>query len=130
MKTVARLSELEDAYLARARLEGSGVRAFIPDEYTQAADGMYMNAIGGVRVQVADEDVPRVREILDLPPIDAGSLACPFCGSTNVRLRSFGAWTAIGRLLRFLPPPQPRTADCLACRRSFKVAPDTRSRRP
>ena len=32
MKTIATYGKLDDAFLARARLEGSGVNASIPDE--------------------------------------------------------------------------------------------------
>ena len=46
------------------RLESAGVNAFVQDENMIQMDWLYSNAIGGVRVQVADEDVAAVREFL------------------------------------------------------------------
>lgn len=66
MKTIAAFSKIEDAYLVRSRLEGSGVTAFVRDEFTVAANPLYANAIGGVKVEVADEDYDRAREVLAL----------------------------------------------------------------
>ena len=40
----------------RAHLEGSGIAAFVRDDHTVAADWALSNAIGGVKVEVADED--------------------------------------------------------------------------
>jgi Putative prokaryotic signal transducing protein len=69
MKTVATFSWLDEAYVARATLEGNGMRAYIPDELTVSTRPLLGNAIGGVRVQVEDEEYERARQILRLPPI-------------------------------------------------------------
>jgi hypothetical protein len=69
MKTVATFSWLDEAYLTKARLEGNGVRAYIPDELTVSTRPLLGNALGGVRVQVEDEEYERARQILQLPPI-------------------------------------------------------------
>jgi hypothetical protein len=63
--TVATTSTPTEASLIRNHLEAEGIRVFLSDE---AAVGMawYLgNAIGGVKVQVADEDAERAFEILD-----------------------------------------------------------------
>jgi hypothetical protein len=64
MHTVQTCSTLPEAQVIQSLLGGSGIKAFLPDEYTIQNDWMLMNAIGGVRVQVADEDVARAMEIL------------------------------------------------------------------
>jgi hypothetical protein len=56
MKMLASFSKAEDAHLLRARLEGSGIAAYVRDEHMVTADWLYSNAIGGVKVDVADED--------------------------------------------------------------------------
>ena len=61
MTTIASFTKPEDAHLLRMRLESAGVEAFIQDEHVNFT---YTGASGGVRVQVADEDVPAVREFL------------------------------------------------------------------
>lgn len=70
MTTLITCNQLIEAQLMRAALAGSGVTAHIPDELTIEASGhVYSPAIGGVRLQVEDEDVELAREILAaLPP--------------------------------------------------------------
>ena len=122
MKTIASYAKPDDAFLARARLEGSGVAASIRDEHTISTDWFYSNAIGGVRVEVEDEDVARAREILELPPIEKGILTCPRCGSENVRLRELSAWTAMSLFLGFPLPVKTRQADCISCHKTVPAA--------
>ena len=61
MTTVATFNLPEEAHLLRMRLESAGIEAFVQDEYVYQT---FVSAIGGVRVQVADVDVPTVREFL------------------------------------------------------------------
>jgi Putative prokaryotic signal transducing protein len=65
--TVANCTLLVAAQVIRATLESSGITAFIPDEFTVETAPHLALLIGGVRVQVADEDAPRAREILASP---------------------------------------------------------------
>ncbi len=86
MLTVASFSKPEDAHLLRLRLEAGGVPAFIQDENMVQTDWLVSNAIGGVRVQIADEDADRAKEILQDPGIDDASAVmavCPYCNSTE-----------------------------------------------
>jgi hypothetical protein len=62
--TVRIYSTLPEAQVIRSFLEGSGIKAFLPDEFTIQNNWMWTNAIGGVRVQVAEENVERAEEIL------------------------------------------------------------------
>jgi hypothetical protein len=64
MQTIATLSKVEDAHLIRMRLEASGIEAFVQDENVVQWDWLLSNAIGGVRVQVADEDGQAALELL------------------------------------------------------------------
>ena len=86
MITVASFSKPEEAHLLRLRLEAGGVPAFVQDENMVQMDWMYSNAIGGVRVQIAEEDVDRAKEILEEPgvePESTGMPCCPKCASTD-----------------------------------------------
>ena len=69
----------------RTRLEAAGIRAFVQDEHLVQMNWLYSNAVGGVRVQIADEDVDPAREFLAAdstqPCPDADDVACPACGS-------------------------------------------------
>lgn len=88
MITVGTFSKPEEAHLLRMRLEAGGVRAFIQDENLIQLHWLYSNAIGGVRVQIAEADREQAIEILnekqDHEPPDAVNRSCPYCGSTDV----------------------------------------------
>lgn len=83
MITLATFSTPEEAHLFRARLEAGGIPAFVQDECLVQMDWLYSNAVGGVRVQVADEDAEAARAFLadDLPEGAPVEVACPKCGS-------------------------------------------------
>jgi len=88
MLTVATFSKPEEAHMLRLRLEAGGVPAYIQDENMVQTDWLYSNAIGGVRVQIDEDDVDRAKEILQDPGIDvepAGMPACPKCSSANTK---------------------------------------------
>ena len=87
MITVGTFSKPEEAHLLRARLEAGGVRAFVQDENIVQMNWLYSNAIGGVRVQISEEDIQEAQAILkqaqfDLP--DVVDIDCPQCGSIEV----------------------------------------------
>jgi hypothetical protein len=54
--------DIDEAYMFRSVLEGSGVEAFIPDEYELRTNPPI--AIAGVRLLVRKEDVERASAIL------------------------------------------------------------------
>jgi len=86
MITIASFSKPENAHLLRMRLEAGGVTAYILDENTVQMDWLISNAIGGVRVQIAEEDIENAREILSevLPVAPSNDHPiCPSCASKN-----------------------------------------------
>ena len=56
MKTVAAFSTLAEAHLFCAHLGGSGIDASLRDEHTINADWLLSNALGGVKVEVDEND--------------------------------------------------------------------------
>ncbi len=62
MTTIATFNKSEDAHLLRLRLESGGIAAFLVDENITQMEWSFLT--GGVRVQVADEEVEVVREFL------------------------------------------------------------------
>ena len=62
--TVATFPDVSQAELARERLEGEGVRAFVIDAQTTGVMPYLANAMGGVRLQVDPKDEEKAREIL------------------------------------------------------------------
>ena len=64
MRTLASFNLPIDAYLLRARLEGSGITAYVRDENLVTLDWLYSNSVGGVKVDVTDEDFEKALEIM------------------------------------------------------------------
>lgn len=71
----------------RTRLEAAGIPAYVQDEHFIQMDWLYSKAIGGVRVQIADDDFDEEREFLAAdspqPAPDAENVVCPACGSQH-----------------------------------------------
>ena len=97
MTTVATFWKPEEAHLFRMRLASSGIDSFIQDESIIQLDMLFANVLGGVRVQVAEEDVPAVRELLAEDPgvpAEADEPRCPKCGATAIETEQFSRWFA------------------------------------
>jgi len=54
--------------LLRMRLEDAGIPAYLRDENTIQWDWAYSNMLGGVKVDVADEDVDAAKAVLATVP--------------------------------------------------------------
>ncbi len=65
MVTIERYFTLDRAYLARGLLESAGIECVLLDENIMRIHWLCGPAIGGVRLQVAEEDAASAREILD-----------------------------------------------------------------
>lgn len=119
MKIIATYSKPEEAHLAAALLEGNGIAVNVRDADTVGNYWMYSNAVGGVKVAVAESDVELAREILELPKEANSLLACPHCGSGNVKMREMNLVNAITVALGFVLPFGAKKIDCLDCQKSF-----------
>ncbi|WP_158279703.1 putative signal transducing protein [Coraliomargarita sinensis] len=120
MPVIATYTKMEDAHLAVSQLQGSGVEAWLRDEATANLYWLYSNAIGGVKVEVAEEDIERAREVLELPKEESGLLQCPHCGSQNTSVRQMNLISALALIfLSLILPERKHKADCLDCGKSF-----------
>jgi len=63
--TVFKAFSPAEAQLVRSRLEAAGFHPFVADELAAFSMEGYSQAIGGVRVQVPDDEAAEVREFLD-----------------------------------------------------------------
>jgi hypothetical protein len=121
MPIIASYTKMEDAHLAVSKLAGSGVDAWLRDEATANLYWLYSNAIGGVKVEVAPEDLERAREVLELPKEESGLLKCPNCGSENITVRQMNLFSALALIfLSVILPGRKHKADCLDCGDSFE----------
>lgn len=65
MTTIATCQRLIEAQILQATLGGSGIKAYLPEELTAQTSGdVYNYMMGGLRVQVEDEDADAARAIL------------------------------------------------------------------
>lgn len=71
MMTVAVFETLPDAQIAVGRLEAEGLSAYLADSNLVQTDWLYAIAIGGIKVQVAPDDVEQARAILARDDSDA-----------------------------------------------------------
>ncbi|HKV11982.1 MAG TPA: DUF2007 domain-containing protein [Thermoanaerobaculia bacterium] len=117
--TVETFSTPWEAQLARARLESEGIHCVVADESFARLYCGLSNALGGVKLQVREEDAPRAAELLQerqpIPEIylvteeDAARPRCPGCKSDNLdferwsRVGFLGSWMILG-----VPLPIPR----------------------
>jgi hypothetical protein len=53
-----------EAIILKGRLESEEIECFLMDELTVQVNPLYSNAIGGVKLQVRENDVERANEIL------------------------------------------------------------------
>jgi len=106
LTTIASYTDLSAAYLARAKLEHSGIPCFLVNEHTIGVHWFYSNALGGVELRVLEEDIPDAIMILtetEAEPITPNTalpsssvaLCCPICGSENIHSRKYRPFIAI-----------------------------------
>ena len=134
---VRTFSKPHEAHLACSALHAAGIQATLADEHIVAADWLYSNAVGGVKVLVRIEDAETARAVLATPAqIDADAMvaedrttpvaevdACPRCGSRNVaaiapgRRLLFLSWLVVGIPI----VPVLRRTRCRDCGYRFRI---------
>lgn len=89
MKTVATFLRPDEAQLLKMRLAAFGVQSVLQDENITQLNPWRMWAVGGVRVQVADEDLQAAQIFLEqekgakgdiMPTPEGGVMNCLSCG--------------------------------------------------
>jgi hypothetical protein len=121
MKVISTYTKPEEANLAASFLRGNGVFCSVRDENTVNQDWLYSNAIGGVKLEVADEDFEKAKEILNLPAEKGIILQCPHCGSEKTKMREMNPLSAIFMIVFYaFIPIKALTVDCYDCKNTFK----------
>jgi len=125
------------AHIIRTRLEANGISCFIADENMIAANPIYNQAVGGVKLKIFERDLERCREILasegDLHEQDHHEIdnetntyvVCPYCASTNVsnitRDKDKGQWPVLSAIMNLANPFQTQINwHCNNCQREFE----------
>lgn len=88
--TIATFEAPLKASLLASRLETSGIQCFIADAETVGMYQLLTSAVGGVKVQIREQDAPRAAYVIRELGLDtadrpsAGRPPCPECGSLQV----------------------------------------------
>jgi XTP/dITP diphosphohydrolase len=92
--TIRRFRDLPAAHIALGKLESAGITCELADDEMVRMDWFYSNMVGGVRLQVAEDEVEDAEKVLaELPPVSLGPEGvgsqytqpiCPNCGSVDV----------------------------------------------
>lgn len=126
MITLARATYLHEADMIRMRLEASGIKAFIPDQNTSSIQPLFSNAIGGIRIQIDENDLARAREVLknELPQADRGMFECPVCKYDTVAYEGISKRFAFLSLFLLGIPLlwRKRVCKCNSCGHQWKEA--------
>ena len=131
--TVATFWDVFDADFTRTMLDLEGIPSVLDDQYLVQLAWHYANAIGGVRLRVRASDAARARRLLRDTPIRPDStrhamsdaehdLACPMCGSLEVRSEKFSRFAFfLTWLVLSLPIPIPRRRiKCRTCKHTWR----------
>lgn len=127
--TIARYSLPYEAHIAWSRLDSEGIPAFVADEHTINMQWLLSDALGGVRLQVAEADVEaalailaedREQDLLEQEGVDA--TRCPHCGSTDTEYQQIGRRWAFLVFIGLDFPLFP-VRDGIKCRQCEKVSP-------
>ncbi len=65
--TVREFRDLPEAVLAKGLLESAGIECFLADDNIVRMDWFYSNAVGGIKLQVNQEDAAAAIEVLEQP---------------------------------------------------------------
>lgn len=123
--TIATFSLPTEAHLARLRLESEDIDCVIVDEHLVSTNWLLSPAIGGIKIQVPEDQVAHARTVLKTDSIpwdesDALELArCPKCGVGEFAPAEPPRWVlAVSILLLGIPllflPKVWRCTHCLA----------------
>ncbi|WP_161571086.1 putative signal transducing protein [Granulicella sibirica] len=123
--TIRQYRDQGEAMLARSVLESAGVSCFLRDENTVRIDWLWSNLMGGIRLQVAEEDVAAAEAILTQPiptrilqpgEPDYEQPQCPKCHSLDITYETLDRKVAATSLLILgIPLPSPIERDTWLC---------------
>jgi Putative prokaryotic signal transducing protein len=114
--TLRHFRDIPEALLAKGKLESAGIECVLADGNLVRMDWLLSNAIGGIRLQVDQQDLEFARAVLDEPiPAEFGAEEvgetfvqprCPRCCSLDIgfekidRFWTYGLWLLLSFPIR------------------------------
>ena len=114
------------AHIAMGRLEEDGFNCWLKDENTVTIDPILTNAVGGIKLMVAETEAKKAWELLkQLQQDHKATIVCPKCGSHNIEVvstpRKASNWASavIGFLFTSYAMPVETANHCFDCGNEF-----------
>ena len=114
------------AHIAMGRLEEDGFNCWLKDENTVTIDPILTNAVGGIKLMVAETEAQKAFELLkQLQREHKATTACPKCNSHNIEVvstpRKASNWASavIGFLFTSYAMPVETVNHCFDCGNEF-----------
>ena len=115
-----------DANIVLGRLESEGINCWLRDENTVTIDPILTNAVGGIKLMVAEPQVERAIELLQgYRNEKKKNIRCLNCGSDNIELvttprkASNWFWALFGFLFTDYALQGEKVYHCFNCKKEF-----------
>lgn len=138
--TIMTFSYPQESYVIQGALEAAGIETFLRDELSVQVDNALSPAIGGVKLQVKQEQLDEAYHLLrengyfktadnsaaeEIPVLSTHARdisKCPFCSSENIGpKKTYSLWGLIPLLVFLLPLPLfKKNMYCFNCSRNWK----------
>jgi hypothetical protein len=123
MITLTKVSYIHEADMICMKLETAGIQSFIADEALSSVYPLYSGALGGIRIQINEDDLEHAREILgDTTAVDTGMFKCPKCSSDSIEYENVSKRSAFLSLFLVSMPItwNKRKCTCNECGHTWK----------
>lgn len=115
-----------DANIMLGRLESEGINCWLRDENTVTIDPILTNAVGGIKLMVAEADAERAIELLkEYREEKKETIRCLNCDSDNIELvttprkASNWFWALFGFLFTNYALQGDKVYHCFSCKKEF-----------
>jgi hypothetical protein len=132
--TVQQYRDLAEAQVAKGVLDSAGILCCLRDENAVRLEWVWSNLLGGVRLQVNEQDREAAQEVLAQPipeqiqvdgEIPYDQPRCPRCGSLDIHYQAIHERAGLASIILFVPIPIPKRAwICEECGAQWREAPD------
>lgn len=117
-----------DAHIQLGRLQEAEINCWLKDEAIVTIDPLLTNAVGGIKLMVAENDFKKALELINEFRADRKAKAsCPRCSSHNVEYvstpRKPGNWVSviIGFFITLFAPPVEKVYHCFDCGHEYNL---------
>jgi hypothetical protein len=132
--TVQQYRDLTEAQVAKGVLDSAGIPCCLRDENAVRLEWVWSNLLGGVRLQVNEQDREAAQAVLAQPipeqiqadgEIPYDQPRCPRCGSLDIRYQGIHKRAGLASIILFVPIPIPKRAwICEDCGAQWREVPD------